>query len=154
MTAPLPVVYVCECRHRKARHQGGRYWCQVLCSCRGYRPDFTRPDPKPDAPLMPGGESTSVRLRKVEQERDEALADRDRANDDVADALAARDEALAAQARIGDRMTEDIVRLTAYRRQRDEARAEVDRLAGLLSLERHTTAQLRARLTERQGEAT
>lgn len=55
-------------------------------------------------PLMPGGESTSARLRRVEQERDDALA---------------------AQARLSDRLTESAIRLAAYRQGRDLLRAEL-----------------------------
>lgn len=43
---------------------------------------------------------------------------------DVVALVEQRDEALVAQARIGDRMTEDVVRLTAYRREHVLLRAE------------------------------
>lgn len=50
------------------------------------------------------GESTSAALRRVEQERDEAIA---------------------AQARIGDRLTETAVRLAAYRQDRDKLQRDL-----------------------------
>jgi chromosome segregation ATPase len=70
------------------------------------------------APLMPGGESTSARLRRVEQERDE---------------LAQRVTALERERAAWDRHHVEVVR------QRDQARAEL--VSARAELE-----QLRARL--------
>jgi hypothetical protein len=70
------------------------------------------------------GESTSALLRRVEQERDEALA---------------------AQARLGDRLTESAVRLAAYRLGRDKDRTELGHL-------RRERDQLRTDLTEALNE--
>jgi hypothetical protein len=73
MTADYP----CECKHPKARHHGGTYWClDPDCDCKRYTPDFKgQVHQAVEAAYEAGdsvlGESTSARLRRVEQERDE-----------------------------------------------------------------------------------
>lgn len=72
------------------------------------------------------------RLRQVEAENEHLRGDFVRLRASLAASQAdltrverERDEALAAQARIGDRLTETVVRLTAYRRDRELLRAEL-----------------------------
>lgn len=79
----------------------------------------------------------------------ELLAERNTARSEAAAVLndrealqQERNEARAAQARIGDRMTEDVVRLTAYRRERDLARAELASARTELDLLRTQLQQL------------
>ena len=87
----MTTTYLCECKHAKGVHQGMTYWCREDgCACKRYTPDFAAPM----APLAVAGqaiaataqkfgeayeagdsvlgESTSARLRRVEQELDAA----------------------------------------------------------------------------------
>lgn len=76
----MTAVYPCECKHPKPRHQGGTYWCLTPdCACKRYTPDFRADARKAvEAAYEAGdsvlGESTSVRLRRVEAECDELRA--------------------------------------------------------------------------------
>lgn len=76
---------------------------------------------------LPTIATVSVALRRAEQERDQAFADRDRANDDVTDALAERDRALQDRDALGVKHVETLrvikrqnTRLDQVRRERDE----------------------------------
>lgn len=75
----------------------------------------------------------------VDQLRGSTSARLQQALDDLARAERERDAALDAQVRLGDRLTETVVRLTMYRRDRDLIRAE-------LASARTELEQLRARL--------
>lgn len=114
-------VYLCECKHPKVRHQGGTYWClDPDCACKRYTPNFQAP--------ATDGESTSARLRRVEQERNELAvraADLEQVRaelkhlrllaagylEDIQDLESGQDEVI-----------------SALRAQRDAARAELERL--------------------------
>lgn len=85
---------------------------------------------QPHGPLMPGGESTSARLRRVEAERDEALA--------------VQKDAIDAFIRINDRCTLLQAELASARTELDAMRTARDRLD-------HELAEMRQRIAELEG---
>jgi len=106
-------VYICECEHPKSQHKRERDGCRAVdCGCAKFEADLKASALAQGAPLMPGGESTSAMLRRVEHElaavlndREATLAERNEARGALARVERERAELLSILARIGDALS-------------------------------------------------
>jgi hypothetical protein len=153
VTAEMP----CDCKHPKVQHAGATYACRD-CPCKRYTPDIQqaaldsslkcpcgpfRPGDPSDAHSVvhiawlhrleyrvPDGESTSARLRRVEQERDGLVQVVEQLSDDVLKLAAALKLAQAELA---------------------SARAELEQLRGDLGVKRVGELEEQLALADPQG---